>query len=272
MPRSLIGDLDDPRLDRFRDLRQRNPTRYGHYFIAEGRLVVERLLANAKYHTQAVVVEEQREAIIADHLREDHDVYVLATGLFEQLVGFDFHRGVMACGTRPKLPDVKQLRADPTGRDVYVVAHEVQDPTNLGNMIRTAVGLGAKGMILGRATADPWARRVLRVSMGTVLELEFYESRDLEQDLRWLWEEQRVASVAATLGADSIPLTEFRHPGPVAAVFGNEGVGLPGSIEAACTYRATIPMSERADSLNVSVATGIFLYELTNASQIHRQR
>ncbi len=261
MPKFFIDQLEDPRLDRFRDLRLRNPTRYGNFFIAEGRLVVERLL-QSRHRTLALLVEHNKDEALLQWVKPETEVLSIPASMVEALIGFDFHRGMMACGERPKIPLLMDAVANLRGSQVTVAAYEVQDPTNLGNMIRTAVAFGAKHMILGPRTADPFSRRVMRVSMGTALEMNFLESRNFASDLQQLEAEHQIPSIAATLAPDAIELWRVPRDAPSIVVMGNEGAGLPLEIQQSCTFRATIPMSEVADSLNVSIATGIFLYEL----------
>lgn len=262
MPNYFIEDINDPRLDPYRDLRVRNPTRWSNYFIAEGRLVAERLL-NSRHRTLSLLVEAGREGSIKGNLHCETEILSVRSDLLEQLVGFDFHRGVMACGLRPLMVPTLEFAHQFSKEAVIVAVHEVQDPTNLGSIIRTAVALGVTHMILGKSNADPFSRRVMRVSMGTALELEFLESTDLGSDLLELWRSHKIRSVAATLEKSAEELSKAKLARPLIAVFGNEGAGLPQKIQSSCTNLVTIPMSEVADSLNVSVAAGIFLYELT---------
>jgi tRNA G18 (ribose-2'-O)-methylase SpoU len=257
-----VNDLEHPSLEPFRELRFRNPTRHAGYFIAEGRLVVERLL-NSQVRIKSVIVEAGRESLIEAKVPDEVELLLLSPKLIDSLVGFNFHRGVMACGIRPEFQSIQQVPSMMANHSVMVATYEVQDPTNLGTMIRTASAFGSPGMLLGRATADPYARRVLRVSMGNALHMRFVDSLNLADDLQWLQREHGIASVAATLAPDAVPLEQFSAPGPLLAVFGNEATGLPKAIESACTYRVTVSMQQGTDSLNVAVATGIFLYELT---------
>jgi tRNA G18 (ribose-2'-O)-methylase SpoU len=257
----FIESLDDPRLEPYRDLRNRNPTRLGHYFIAEGRLVVERVL-QGRYPLVSILLEEGRELLIEE---ERFERLILPRGLMRQLVGFDFHRGVLACGLRKPLVNVREMSS--LGSDEIVLcAAAVQDPTNLANMIRSASVMGIQKVIVTPTTADPLSRRVLRVSMGHAATSELYQSHDLPSDLKWLHENRGVISAAATLSPTATPLDEYAVRGPTVVVFGNEGQGLTEQIEVACSDRITIPMAPGMDSLNVAVATGILIYQLRRST------
>jgi tRNA G18 (ribose-2'-O)-methylase SpoU len=143
-----------------------------------------------------------------------------------------------------------------------VVCPDVQDPTNLGSIIRSAAAFGCEGVILGGKCADPFSRRVLRVSMAASLDLPIVESRDLAADL------QKLAAggfecVATVLDPAAEPLSGFRCRPRSAILFGSEGHGLAEEWLALCQRQITIPMHAGIDSLNVAVAAAIVLWQLT---------
>lgn len=262
----MITSIDDPRLAPYRDLRNRNPTRYGPVFIAEGRLNVHRLLAS-DYRTISVVVQENRENLLPAQIASEVEVLRLPGQVIEQLLGFNFHRGLIACAQRPPMQPVTQFVASLQGRlaadSLFVMLCGVNDPENVGSIIRSSAGFGASGVIIAPGTADPLSRRVLRVSMATALNIPLLQSSDPAGDLHCLARQHQIRSVAATLAADAVPLCKMAAGKPTVLVLGNEYAGIPPDIQAACTQRATLPMQRNTDSLNVAVAAGIFLYQLT---------
>ena len=148
-----------------------------------------------------------------------------------------------------------------------VVCPDVQDPTNLGSIIRTTAAFGCAALVLGERCADPFSRRVLRVSMGAALQLPIIESAALADDWPQLAAAgfELVATVVGDAAAES--LASF-CPGPRTAIlFGSEGHGLAAEHLALCRRRVTIPMQLGVDSLNVAVAAAVVLYELTRAGQ-----
>lgn len=260
MPLIPIDSADDPRLEIYRNLRGANLCRWSGKFIAEGRLVVERMLA-AGLCAESIVAEEQHAADMAVLAPGDPPVYCLSRRSIRQLIGFDFHRGVLACGLRPPPLPLDSLVA-PSGPATLVVCPQIQDPENLGAILRSACVLGAGGVLLGRRCADPYSRRVLRVAMGNSFRLPQAEIADATADLLRLRDELQMTLVAAVLDESAEPLETFQPPPRVALLLGEEGHGLERTILDLCQRKVTLQMSRGADSLNVAVASGVFLYHL----------
>ncbi len=142
---------------------------------------------------------------------------------------------------------------------VYVALEDVQDPGNMGTVIRTAEALGVKGLLLSRGCCDVYNPKVLRASMGGVFRMPMRVCEDFCGTLRDAGEILPV--LACVVDSDATPLTAFDQRGAV-AVIGNEGNGLTAEAVAACSQRVTIPMAGRAESLNASMAAGIVMWEL----------
>ena len=195
-------------------------------------------------------------------------LYVAAETLLREVVGFNFHRGALAAGRRHALPSVSELVDGLAARRdrSLVVLPEVTGPENLGLIVRSAAALGAGGVVLGERCCDPFSRRALRLSMGSVLEVPLARSRDLTADLVLLKQQFHYELFAAVLDAGAEPLSDVRWPARPAILFGNEFEGLRDQWLARCDRRITIPMRPGVDSLNLGVAAGVFLYELQQAS------
>jgi len=196
-------------------------------------------------------------------------VFVVPDDDVEKIVGFNFHRGVLACGRRRpgrKLDEVAQSQVEPT----IVVCPDVQDPENMGAMLRIGSALGVTALMLGRRCADPFSRRVLRVSMGAALRLPLIESDDLPGDLRRLQREFHCELVATVLDDEAHPLDQIHRAGRVAILFGSEGHGLERTLVDLCDRKVTIPMLPGTDSLNVAVAAGIVLHHYLRVAERHR--
>jgi tRNA G18 (ribose-2'-O)-methylase SpoU len=265
MPRVVIENFDDPRLAPYRELNQRNLTRQSGLFIAEGDKVVERLIAS-RYPVASVLAEADWAERLAPQLPEDTPIYVAEPKLLEATIGFNFHRGVLACGRRLPGPTAAEIARTCGERSTILTCSDVQDPTNLGSIIRTAAAFGCAGVVLAGRCADPFSRRVLRVSMGAVLHVPIIESRDLPADAHEL-REQGFLLAATVIDAAAQPLAEFRPPRRLALMLGSEGHGLSAESLALCDERVTIPMQLGIDSLNVAVAAAVFLYHCTAAGQ-----
>ncbi len=264
MPLVPIHTLDDPRVAPYRNLKDRELAREGGRFIAEGELIVRRLLAS-DFPTESLLLAERRVAEIAPRVPPEIPVYVVPGPLIHQVVGYKFHSGVMACGRRGPGPTLEQVVA---GRDqlTLVVCPEVASADNLGSLVRIAAGFGADAMVLGERCCDPFWRQSVRVSMGAVFRLPLVRSDDLLRDMRLMRERWGVDLVATVLDGDAEPLSDARRGPKLALLFGNEAQGLAPEHIAACGRRITIPMKRGTDSLNVSVAAGVFLYHFTRGA------
>jgi tRNA G18 (ribose-2'-O)-methylase SpoU len=260
-----IHSIDDPRLKYYRDLNERNLTRHSGQFVAEGEKVVERLIRSrfviASILAEPCYAEKYRSAIA-----NEVPIYVAERPLLQQTVGFHFHRGVVACGHRQPVTSVEQIADKFAGpRATVVVCPDVQDPTNLGSIIRTAAAFGCAAIVLGRGCADPFSRRVLRVSMGAALELPIVESGDLAVDLASLHESQ-FESVAAVIDPAAQPLASAARGDRLALLLGSEGHGLSAEWLRHADRYVTIPMRLGIDSLNVAVAAAVLLYHFCDAA------
>lgn len=255
-----VNSLDDPRIAAYRNLKDHELDRLGQRFIAEGELVVRRLLASrfAPCVESLLLAAAQLEKI-APLIPAGVPAYVAGADVVNRIVGFRFHSGVMACGVRPLLPTLVE-QAERWPADVtLVVLPETTSPANLGSLLRACCAFGATGVLLGPNCCDPFYRQAIRVSMGAAFTIPLLGSDDLAGDLRWLGEHgiQRIATV---LDERAEPLPAARRPQRIALLFGNEAQGLRPDILKLCDRRVTIPMQLGADSLNVASAAAVVLY------------
>ncbi len=260
MSLTYIDDFDDPRLVPFKGMRTMNWTAGSGWFIAEGGKLVERLMRSG-YGIHALLISDKYLEEWQSRIPAGTAAYVVPEARVAELLGFNFHRGIIACGLRRPPLDLRQQLADPLSKDATLVALQgVQDPENLGGILRSCAALGIQHILVGPNSADPLSRRVLRVSMGTVLKLNLYASRDLVADLQWLKAQHGVESIATTLAEDSVALEQTGRSSPVCILMGNEAHGLPMELQQAADRRVKIDMRLGTDSLNVSVAAGIVMH------------
>lgn len=264
MPVFHVSDPNDSRLDVYRDLKRRNPTRNTGRFIAEGLFVVERLI-DSRFAVESVLLTEQRHHTLGPQLPIDSDVFVVPRPLVKKLVGFDFHAGILACGLRRPGDDIDSLIQQATGPLTVVVCPRTTDPVNLGNIIRLCRAFGVRALLLGSGCADPFSRRVLRVSMGNVFRLPIIDSDDLAADLAHLREQHSFELSAMVLDDQAASLEDATHPHRLAILFGHEGEGLADEWIRLCDHRWMIPMADGTDSLNVAAAAAIVLHHFRHS-------
>ncbi|MFO1006943.1 MAG: RNA methyltransferase [Planctomycetaceae bacterium] len=267
MPLIPLTDLNDPRLDPYRNLKLTNQTRTTGHLIAEGHRVVRRLV-DSDFAVESIVVSERRKHTIDDINPDRYQIFVIPEEVGTQLVGFEFHAGVLAAGKRRESPSISEwLPRNATGNELVVVCPRITDPDNLGTLMRLCVGFGVRALLLGPGSTDPYSRRVLRVSMGHAFFLPIIQTDDLAPHLIALRERHGFRFLATVLDETATPLDQFPFGGAdveaqtrMGLFLGNEADGLEPEWVDFCHERVTIPMGPQADSLNVSVAAGIFLH------------
>lgn len=261
MPIVPITSLEDPRLAVYRDLPHVNLTTRSGRFVVEGRWLVERLAAS-DYAIESVVVDERQLSLVPATLPAEIPVYTLSATAIETLIGFNFHRGILACGLRKPLGPIESL-IPAQGRATVVACIDIHDPTNLGGILRNCAAFGVDGVLLTRRCADPFSRRVLRVSMGTAFKLRLATLSDGAVELRQLRTDWSCKLLATVLADDAERLERADRPERMVLLIGNEGHGLSDDYVSLADKRVTLPMDFGTDSLNAASATAIFLYHFT---------
>ncbi len=151
---------------------------------------------------------------------------------------------------------------DPAASACWVALEQVRDPGNLGTVIRTADAAGCGGVILVGDCTDPWSVEAVRATMGSIFAVRIARATTAEF---LAWRARWPGSVAGTLLSATVGYREAIYRRPTLIVMGNEQQGLTPQTSAACDVNVKIPMRGRADSLNLSVATGVMIYAVTDA-------
>jgi tRNA G18 (ribose-2'-O)-methylase SpoU len=264
-----ISSLHDPRVEAYHQVADPQALAAQGLFVAEGRLVVARLLAASARPgrwagTAASVLLspaafEQMRSVLALHPAVP--AYVVPQTLMNGIVGFNIHRGCLALGRRPEVPVLGATVADDVCR--MVVLEGVNNPDNIGGIFRSAAAFDADLIALGPACADPLYRKSIRTSMGAALDVPFARAAPWPDALHAL----RAAGlyvVALTPAADAVPLPRLRLPHRrVALLAGAEGAGLSEPALFAADVRVAVPTTARVDSLNVATALAIALYHVS---------
>ncbi len=142
---------------------------------------------------------------------------------------------------------------------LIVIAHQLQDPGNLGTIIRTAEAVGASGIAITSNTVDPYNAKAIRASMGSILRLPIVQCGEAAEFIGKC-KKKGFQTVATVLTGDKTHFdVDFKKP--TAVILGQEGAGLPQYIMADIDLRIRIPMAPTIDSLNVATAAAVILYE-----------
>lgn len=154
----------------------------------------------------------------------------------------------------------------PAGR--LLLAEALQDPGNVGTMIRTAAAFGFDGLLLVGACADPWGPKAVRASMGGVFRLRIWEYSTAEEAVAKL-RALRIPLYAAALAEETETAGEFAFPPALALAVGNEGHGLGSELLRAADAVIRIPMEPGAESLNAAAAAAVLMWEVYRGRQQH---
>lgn len=258
----MFRPLTPPELDAYRSVGDPAALERAGLFVAEGRLVVERLLESGRFRIHSVAVTPPAAAALAPvfQRRPDMPVHVCDQQTLQEITGYDFHRGCLALAWRPPA-DVPLENIAAATR--LVALEEIGNPDNVGGLFRTGFALGADAILLSPGTADPLYRKAIRTSMAATLRLQFARVPDWPGGLSPL-RERGFRVLALTPHPEAVALSNIAvDPADrLIIVAGSEGAGLTeGSLRYA-DVMVRIPVDPRADSLNVVVATGIVLNAL----------
>ena len=259
-----VASLDDPRIADYRHVTDRALLERRGAFVAEGRTVVERLLASGWGTESLFVTPTTLAAFATTALPEDVPVYVVDQALMDTTVGFNIHRGCLALGRRPPAPPWTAFE----GARRVLALEAVANADNVGASFRNAAAFGADAVWLDQRTTDPLYRKAVRTSMGGVFTVPFARAATQDAFVDGLRSLGRQSAVIALTPAPDVPTIDavaatLADRASVVVVLGQEGHGLSTSALDACTHRARIPMAAGVDSLNVATAGAIALYALT---------
>lgn len=232
-------------------------------FIAESPKVIHRAL-DGGYEPVSLLMERKD---IAGAAREvlarcpGVPVYTADEDLLCNLTGYHLTRGVLCAMRRPGLSSVEDICA---GAARIVVLENVQNPTNVGAIFRSAAALGMDAVLLTPGCSDPLYRRSARVSMGTVFQIPWTFTGDWPGEGMAQLSRLGFKTAAMALSDDSVSIDDRRLMAEekLAVILGSEGDGLTETTIARCDYTVKIPMYHGVDSLNVAAASAVAFWQL----------
>jgi tRNA G18 (ribose-2'-O)-methylase SpoU len=258
-----IKDPNDPRLLPYSSLKGKELERDG-IFIAEGEKVVKCMVEAGCKIASCLTADgavARYKPLLKIMAKRGAAVYVAADDLIEDIIGFRFHRGIMAVGYCPEKHTISSAFKTLKRPSVFVALNAINDPQNVGLIARNAAAFGVESLIVDNATYDPYYRKAVRVSMGTIFQLAVCYEDDLSKSLAWLKDKHNTRIVVATLGKGTSDITKADFSGNICFVFGNEDKGVSRKVLNIADAKVRIPISKAVDSLNVASASAVCLYE-----------
>jgi tRNA G18 (ribose-2'-O)-methylase SpoU len=299
VPLHRITSASDPRVADYRDIPDPELVRRRGVFVAEGRLIVRRLIESRRFRTRSVLVTETALDALGDVITprlDTLDVYVTShEDLIVAAGGLAFHRGCLALGERPapsaartELPahlqpdpqselqpdrqsDLRSdrqfephLQLDRAGAQPVVLVEAIANADNVGAIFRNAAAFGARAVLLDARSCDPLYRKATRTSMGATLTIPFAIVDAWPPAIATLRAHgYTLLALAPHHAAIDIDAAAARWRGQrVAVMLGSEGDGLSDAALALADARVSIPMAPDVDSLNVATAAAIALHRL----------
>jgi len=251
-----IISRDNPRFKALKKLcqsgRERRKTRQ---IVLDGMHLVESLLASGQSPLEIVISDTGKSrseiSLFLESSEKFASVICLSDALFAELAPVETPSGILAIASMPE----ESGRIDVMGDAVLLDG--VQDPGNVGSILRSAAAAGFRQVLLSEDCAQAWSPKVLRAGMGAHFLLRLHESVCLPEFLN----EYRGISLATALGPGSVGLYDQALQGPVAWVFGSEGAGVSSDVMASVVRRVRIPMPGGSESLNVAAAAAVCMFE-----------
>ena len=242
-----ISSLKNPRVQAWRSLKERKGRRELGCFLVEGRKMVAEALASG-FPVEAVLVDEGRVA----EFDLSGDVFALPEHVLAAVCDTQTPQGIAAVVrmAEPGMPGQRLVALD-----------GVQDPGNVGTIIRTADAAGFDGVLMSTQCADPFSPKVLRATMGSVFRMNVRVTDDLPGALDVL-KAQGYAVISSQLDGEPFGPVARGMAAPFALVIGSEGNGVTEPVRQIATHRVALPMRGGAESLNAAVAAGIMMYGL----------
>jgi TrmH family RNA methyltransferase len=238
--------------------------------VAEGRLLVERAIDSGCAVTLIVAGESAADeaAALADRASSRDPapgapvlLRICSPAVIDRIAGFAFHRGMLAVVRRPLLRDSSAIGVPGSvaSPGAVLALPSITDPGNLGTLLRSALAFGFHTVLVGDKTCDPFNRKAMRASMGAVfsLDIQTAEPADLARYAASGIPVYAAELVPGALEAGSEPVGS----GGFVLVLGNEFEGIPPEWRKSCTASVEIPVSGAVDSLNVSIAGSILMWE-----------
>jgi TrmH family RNA methyltransferase len=265
----MISSPGNAQIKRIRSLRQRKEReRSGLFFIEGIRLVAEAVQMGAALETLVVAPQllssPFAQQLVAQQRQAGVPCLEVAPAAFQSLSSKEGPQGLAAV-VRQQWAHLDDLRPDEPR--CWVALEAVQDPGNLGTILRTCDAVGAAGVLLLGSTTDPYDPAALRASMGAVFAQRLVRA---SFDELAAWAQAHGCPLVGAAGGAAQDYQTVRYRLPLVLLMGSEREGLPPEQQARCDEVVSIPMVGRSDSLNLAVATGVLLYEIFNQQRAQR--
>ncbi len=236
-------------------------------FVEGVRLAKELLRSRLKipdcFISDSFSAKSENQEFLSEFSSSSTNIYEVSDKIFESLADTKTSQGIILIAEKPETGKEKINKL--TGNDFHkfpllILLHQINNPSNLGAILRTAEAVGTKGVILTKNSADVFSAKSLRAAMGAAFRLNVWTDADFEEVLEWA-REKNLTSVCADINARK----SFRDNDwlkPTLLIFGSEAHGLSEEERGKVDESVYIPMESNVESLNLAVSSGIILFEI----------
>lgn len=266
----IITSAANPTIKLIRKLKDRkNREESGLFFLEGPRIVIEAVAQHGVIerliYCKALLRSESAIQAVEVAEKSGLDMLEVSPEVFSSFSVKDGPQGLAAIG-RQKWYDLQEIPAVFSG--LWLVLYQVADPGNLGTMLRSLDGMGGKGVILLDHCTDPYDPSSMRASMGAILTRKLVRATS-EDFIHWT--KKYEIPVIGTSDQANLGYRSFKYPQDMFLVMGSEREGLPQPLVNICDQIVSIPMVGKGDSLNLSVAASIILYEYLDQNPVHNE-
>ena len=261
----VISSKDNEFIKHVKKLKDKKYRDLNNEYIIEGIKIIEEAI-NEKANIKQVVICDDCEKTsnipkdLMYEIAKQECVYVTSK-LFESLTDVTNPQGILAIveknTVRSQIAGNEEQELDYT-QDIIVALDDIQDPGNLGTILRTVDSIGLSQILVSKGTADSYNPKVVRSTMGAIFRVKIIECEDLEKTLKEIKKHKFEIVVTSLQTKNSIYDIDYKKK---VIVIGNEANGVEEKIQKLADKKVKIPMLGKTESLNASVATGIILYE-----------
>ena len=252
----IIKSKDNELIKHLKKLKEKKYRDKYEEFIVEGYKIVEEAISENVKIVKIVVSESFEKSSLYEKFVDYSDIIcTIADNLFESISNVVNNQGVLAIIKKEKLEE-KNIDYN---SNFHLILNGIQDPGNIGTIIRTADSLNIKQIIVSRGTVEVYNPKIVRSTMGAIFRVKIIESANILDTIERLKEHGIKVYATDLYTNESIYSVDFDNS---AVVIGNEARGVEEAVKNVCDKKIKIPMLGKTESLNASVATGVILYEV----------
>jgi tRNA G18 (ribose-2'-O)-methylase SpoU len=255
-----ITDINDERISLYKSLRF-TPKEHSdqNVFVAEGEKVVQKLLQSNIEIVSIFALPEfysSLSELIINQKLSDTILYTADSELMNQIVGYKLHSGIMAIAKQPAMTLPEKMSSP------IIILNNIINSENVGAIVRNAAAFNINSIIFDNQTSSPYLRRAVRVSMGTIFNMKYYQSHNIAETIIDL-KNSGYTIISVEITNNSIPINDYIFENKIALIFGSESSGIEKSVLDLSDDIIYIPINPDVPSINVAACSAVIFNEIS---------